>query len=496
MPNYVYWQGDEKESPWKPVPVSQRDKTLRDSGAVFCTALAVSKLVDGLEPGEKDKLAYEGPFYLDWDSTDIVQAVRKVNEVLDKFEAMGLNLDSVAFYASGLKGFHAELPQRLFLEKLAKGGIVGLPMIYKEMVYELAVDTLDLKVYSQGKGRMWRIPNVKRPDNGKYKVQLSAKELRALDPTDAETALPRDELRAAVQARYDAICSEPRNTFELSAPEFNVDLHLMFVGAKQKVEERLAQRAKRKRDPAAKEKAKMPSIKLMMMGKGLRQDVGFHQIAMQIAITAVAAGQKPEQMIEDCALLCENHVSDGDRYNTPEKRRAELLRLFDYMLDNPGYEFSVGAIKSILVHEAPDLDNLPVSEKEIAEVIDEAEATAASDAVKAPDEYEDVTGGVTMSRYGVYIDTDNGKKRICAVSFRDVHLLYSMDTGNLSAYEAEVLVNGKAIGRQTMEIDTFASLTMFNRFCARLGHAMQGLEPHVRGLMMRFVEEEIGRAHV
>jgi hypothetical protein len=233
----------------------------------------------------------------------------------------------------------------------------------------------------------------------------------------------------------------------------------------------------------------MPSVMLMMQGRGIKADVGFHQIAMQVTIAAVAAGMKPEDMIAECEPLVQNHVSDGDRYNTPDKRRAELLRLYDYMLDNPGYEFSVGAIKSILVHEAPDLDNLPVSEKDIVEVIADAEATAASDAVKAPDEYEDVTGGVTMARYGVYVDTENGKKRICAVSFRNVHLLYSMDTGNITAYEAEVMVNGKGVGRHTMELDTFSSLVMFNRFLVRFGHAMQGAEQHIRGLMMRFVEE-------
>lgn len=489
MANYIYCQcGPDKNAPWKPMPVSQKDKLPAD--AVFITVLAVSKLVDGLEPAEKDKLAYEGPLYLDWDSTDIVKSTIKVNETLDKLEGMGVDLSMLALYATGKKGYHAEVPQRLFLEKVPKGGIVGLPLIYKDMVFnDLAVDTLDLKIYSSGKGRMWRIPNVKRPDNGLYKVPLTVGELRALAPTDAESAMDRDELRKIVQERYDALCSAPRPVVELTPPEFNVDLHLMYATAKQKVEERLAQRAKRKRDPQVKQKATLPTVKLMMRGQGLKPGVGFHSIALQVTIAAVAAGMKPEDMIEECKELCENHVSDGDRYNTPEKRRNELLRLYDYMLDNPSYEFSVGAIKSILIHEAPDLDNLPVSEKEVAEGISEAVAQRASDEAKAPDEYDDVTGGVTLSKFGVYIDTENGKKRVCAVSFRDVHLLHSMETGMLTAYEAEILVNGKSVGRQTMEMDVFASLQIFNRFCARLGHAMQGAEQHVRGLMMRFVEE-------
>lgn len=490
MPNYVYYQGSEKKSVWKPVPVSQKEKTLTATGAVFVTALSVSKIVDGLEPAEKDKLAYEGPFYLDWDDeNDIKRVVMKANETLDKFAQMGVNLDSIALYATGKKGFHAEIPQQLFMEKLPKGGIIGLPMIYKEMVYELAIDTLDLTVYSSGHGRMWRIPNVERPDNGRFKVPLHVEEIRALAPTDSESSLPVKELRELVQTRYDALVSAQRPAILLAAPEFNVDLHLLFAGAKQKVEERLAQRAKRKRDPMAKQKATMPSVRLMMAGRGIKPGTGFHALALQITIAAVAANMKPDDMIEACTSLIAAYADAGTRYGTPDKRRDELLRLYDYMLDNPGYEFSVGAIKSILVHEAPDLDNLPVSEAEIVEVIGEAEATATSDAVKEPEEYDDVTGGVTMSRYGVYIDTENGKKRVCAVSFREVHLLHSMDTGSICAYEAEVTVNGKSAGRHTMEMDTFASISIFNRFLSRFGHAMQGLEPHVRGLMMRFVEE-------
>ena len=38
-----------------------------------------------------------------------------------------------------------------------------------DIAYELYVDTLDLRVYSGRKGRMWQTPNVKR-ESGKYNV--------------------------------------------------------------------------------------------------------------------------------------------------------------------------------------------------------------------------------------------------------------------------------------------------------------------------------------
>lgn len=475
MPNYFYYQGVNKDDQWKAVPASLKDKVLVDHKAVFCTALAVSKLPENIEPAEKDKLAYSGPLYLDWDSLDLGLVIQKTNQTLDKLQEMGVNLACVSLYATGQKGFHATIPELVFQEKMPKGGVVQLPLIYKEMVFELAVDTLDLKIYSCGRGRMWRIPNVQRPDNGLYKVPLTVDEVRAMTPES-----------------YAEIVKAPRMLVPVAPPEFSVDLHLMYAHAKQKVEERLKTRGTRKRDPQAKMKAQMPSVKLMMAGKGIKTDVGFHAIAMQVTIAAVTAGMKPEEMVKECAGLIESHESDSNRYNTPAKRQAELLRLYDYMLDNPGYDFGVGAIKSLLTHEAPDLDNLPVTEEEVKAVIEEAAVAAASPTSPddiAPDEYGDVAGGVTMSRYGVYIDTENGKKRICAISFTNIHLMYSMESGTLSGYEAEVLINGRSVGRQMLEMDTFRSIQHFNNFGARHGHAMQGLEPHVRGLMMRFVED-------
>jgi len=491
MPAYFYhYNGGDKEA-WKPAPVSQKPKILSDGTTVFATVLNVSKLVDGLDAAGKEALTYEGPFYLDWDSTDIRQAALKVNKVMDRFESWGVDLTTIAWFATGLKGFHAEIPQALFYEgKLPKAGIKGLPLIYKEMAFNLAIDTLDLNIYSSGKGRMWRIPNVQR-SNGKYKVQLTVAEMRSIAPSDEDTqGRTAAEVSALVQARYDTLCSAPRPLIPLTpVTEAVADLHLKWAEAEQKVTERLKARKNRKPDPLLKTKVKGVSVKLAMQGKGVRQSEGFHKIAMQIAITAVAAGMTADEMVEQCQGLCQTHESDSNRYNTPEKRETELRRLYDYMSDNPGYEWTVAAFKSILTHEAPDLDNLPVTEEEVEEVIKTAAVSAQDDAEREPDEYADVAAGVKMSRFGTYIDSDQGMRRVCGISFQNVHLLCSMETGQLSAYEAEVLVNGRSNGRQTLELDTFASLNAYNKFTTRYGHAFQGLDIHVRGLMMRFVEE-------
>jgi hypothetical protein len=107
----------------------------------------------------------------------------------------------------------------------------------------------------------------------------------------------------------------------------------------------------------------------------------------------------------------------------------------------------------------------------------------------ALDEFSDVASVVDLTKFGVYANGDEGKKRICALSFANVHILKSPQTGQVSCYEADVLINGKLIGRQTLELDIFGGLAAFNKFAGRHSHALQGSDAHVRGLMMRIAEK-------
>lgn len=475
---YYYVQKHGGEESWRPVPASKKDAVVDSDKPMFVTALAVNKIVENLSSEDKHKLAYWGPYYIDWDGPDIGIVIEKVHAFIKKLEEMHLDLSMCAWYATGSKGFHLEIPPECFMEKLPKAGagVPNLPVIYKEMTFALYVDTMDMRVYSQGRGRMWRQANVKR-ENGHYKVQLTVEEVKALTPE-----------------AYSQLTSAPRPLLPLTPPSLCVDLAIVYATAAQKIEERLAKRKGKKPDLKAAERAQCQSVKLLMSGLGLKEGVGFHELAFQIAIIANTAKQTEEQMLTDCALLIEHHKGNGLRYNTPAKRREELSRMYRYISDNVGYDFNIGAIKVLLEHDAPDLDGIAVSDDELKTVIEEAhqEAKAKIDAPpeeKVPDEFADLAAGVTLSKYGVYVpDEEGGKKRICGISFEDIHLLLSTESGQMVAYEAEVLVNGRKSGRQTIELETFQSLQMFNRFAQRLGHQMQGSETHLRGLFMRFIE--------
>jgi hypothetical protein len=313
---------------------------------------------------------------------------------------------------------------------------------------------------------MWRTVNVQR-ENGRYKVPITPSEMRAMTP----------EL-------CDALTSEPRAALVIQKPEYCLDLAMLYAECAQSVDDMLARRRKSKPDPKMQEKAHAESIQMMMAGFGIKPGTSFYALALQISISATTAGLSEDQMVEQCAGLIANHESDG-RYNTPKKREEWLRRMYHYVNGNPCYEFSIPAIKVLLTHAAPDLDGLPVTQEDIKEEIRRAEEEEPVEI----DEFADVARGISLAKHGIYKDTAEGKVRICALSFANPCVLKSSTTCQIVGYEADILVNGAFVGRQTLETDVFATLTAFNRFASKYGHAFQGLDPQVRTVMMRFVEK-------
>jgi hypothetical protein len=133
--------------------------------------------------------------------------------------------------------------------------------------------------------------------------------------------------------------------------------------AEAKIDAASKRRKSAKSDAAllAKFKGKFPpSLERVMAGEDVNPGKGFHNIALQIAITANALGKKEDELIAACSGLLEKHQSDGSRYNTPVKRKNEILRLLRYTDGNPCYEYSRDALRSIVAPEVatPDLDGL------------------------------------------------------------------------------------------------------------------------------------------
>lgn len=458
MSQFIFYQQSGGEEAWHEALADNRAALIATKQPRYTTVLAVSAITTPQSSREEiNALKFYGPSYFDWDAADIETALTKFRQFLSKLEGLEVDLHSIALFATGGRGFHAEIPMATLMVKPPKGGVQNLPSIYKELAFELYTDTMDLRVYSGRKGRMWRTTNVKR-ENGHYKVPLTVDE--ALNMTVAD---------------YAVLCSSPRTAPTLAAPVLNQALAVMYAKAEGKV----IAAAKRRKDSSkdlellAKFKGDFPpSLLRIMSNEAVADGTGFHQIAMQIAITANALGKKEEDTLALCAPLIANHVSDGNRYNTPSKRTAELQRMLRYTNDNVCYSYSKGAIK-VLVPDGvatPDLDGMSA---------EQGTRIAGTD-----DEDNEDRGGVFISKTGVYQKTAEGAKILIDVSFADVVLLVDALTGSAVGFEAEVFVKGRSCGRQPVSSSVFLSKSHFQRFAARfMGAVLNGTDGHISTVM-------------
>jgi hypothetical protein len=174
MELYRYWKEEEKERKWKKIPdTPQALIEAIGQGAMFLTWARFQN------NGQPEPHRW-GDFPLDFDCADNpAKALKEMQQLclVHLPEIYGLDQYAIRFYASGGKGFHAEIPAKCFD---AEDGDPLLPLIYKRIAESwkerFNLTTLDLSIYSMGKGRMWRLPNIKR-DNGQHKIPLTLEDV-------------------------------------------------------------------------------------------------------------------------------------------------------------------------------------------------------------------------------------------------------------------------------------------------------------------------------
>lgn len=453
MTFFFFFQQEGGEEAWQTALAASREAIVRDKKPRFVTVLDVDAPVDSSFTMEQlTACRYKGSFYADFDGA-LVEVIERVKEFAGKLQAQGVDLNSVSWFSTGGRGLHVEIPMECFVEKPAVKGYQFLPAIFKEMIFDVYVDTIDLRVYSARKGRMWRTPGVQR-DNGLFKVPLTAAEVLSLD---VKTYL---ELSAA-----------PRHV-TVAAPVFAHGLAVIFAKAQAKIDVAV----KNKKSGEADKKILLrfggkfpPSLEKIMQGEPTREGSGFHNIALQIAITANALGKTEAETTAACEGLFENHVSEGYRYNTPGKRKTELERLLRYTDGNPCYEFAKGAVKSICAKETDTSD------------LDGALESAGAAVAAATEEDHGLLGSVSMRENGVFVkDAEGIIKAISNISFEDVTVLKSLPVAHAPSeiwgFECVVKVKGVSKGRKLIECDTFSSKTKFNGFAMKVRGAMMGTD--------------------
>lgn len=472
---YYHFQRVGGEEKWALELADRREHVTQTVKPAFVTVLDLSSVPDD---SDFSKIRYRGPAYFDFDADgDLELACEQFKHFLLKInDELDFDLSQARLYLSGGKGMHVEIPAECFMPKVPPTGTVWLPYIYGAIAESLVVDTMDMNVYSGRKGRMWRAPNVLR-ENGNYKVSIGLADAMAITPD-----LYRD------------LVGQPRAQEITIPPSFHVKFGLLFERSKDKIVTKMRGKVKRQTvanaflDPWKAAKKTPPTVEGLMDGTLVAEGAGFQNLSMQLAIYASSVGMEQPEFLDRCKGLCENHVSDSRRYNTPAKRREELARMLRYMGENSLYDFDTGPLKGLVRKGVPTPD-LGVMETEDhgdtpAKVAAPASADASEEipAVVDGDIHRGMRKGFFMNADGMWKRTGELTESICRATLRNVESFYDVEKKAFHGYEFDVVQKGVKTFRAMLGAEAFSSSVAMKRFFVGHQISFQGGDFEVMSL--------------
>ncbi len=325
---FTYYQ-ESPNAKWAYVVESEEALTrLRENNTPMQSVLSVKEPIDDEE--DKHGKTYRGPFYVDIDvDGDPKQAIASAQKFADKLEDCGVYVYQV--YLSGKKGFHFLIPMKVFADGRP---VKSLPLIYREMALDMYVEGIDLSVYNEGRPRLLRTVNVKRKDNGKYKVQISKEELYSLTPE-----------------KYSKLTEAARP--ELSTEEPKLSLKMEAVYATSKIVMQKKQRALSELEfvpdvelaKTVSEEGALPKCISLLIEQGdTKAGSTFNQACIQFAAFMVRAGVK--DWMKHAKTMAYNVKSSS--YNSEMARFSELKKMVNYVASSKNYGFSKAMLFSVM----------------------------------------------------------------------------------------------------------------------------------------------------
>ncbi len=267
----------------------------------------------------------QGDLVLDFDDKDApVNAHSEVMRVTAHLEEVyGVDPYMLHFFASGSKGLHLSIPALIFG---AGDGDPYLPLIFKRMAAKLAADcdlnTLDLSIYNMRRGRMIRLPNIRR-NNGRYKVPLACSEM----------SLPAEELLALTKKHREL------DEDNLPEPPQETELVELYRQCCAQVHADLARAAEH--EPMSDEQRELlrqniPSCINYILDKRPTSQP-FNTLCLQLVAYWSDAGHPLDEALDLCGDFLAKRNSDT--YGTIEKRRRHFRELFLYVQGGDHYPF-------------------------------------------------------------------------------------------------------------------------------------------------------------
>ena len=432
---YKFYQRIGGTEPWTPI---QAHLPLDEIRPTFVTVLALDTLIEDDTPKEvKAKVKYAGPMYFDLDAEDIAESIEGAQQLVKLLQEQDLTAADLQIYLSGKKGLHILIPEVCFNTK--PGPVQGLPAVYKEIAHKFAVDTLDFRVYTAKKGRQFRTCyNVR--ENGNYKVPITLAELQNLTP----------EL-------YSELCKHPR-VVSGHDPKWRGKFSLAYDAALQKVSKLKPKVSK----PVPLEilKQQLPIFTKVANGE-VQTDAGFNVLAMQLSLYAREMKWTEDDFIARCAGVVANHNSDGSRYNSPSRRERELRRMFVYLEDNSGFDYSSAGLKSLAKTQVSEPDYHSGEEPE--------------------EEEADFAGVYTGTNCYMASKGEDGDVKITNFVFRDITVSKNIRDGSILSVSAKARIRGRDL-QTALPPTCFTGGSSFQNVIASFGGSFSGTDVHSRGI--------------
>lgn len=330
---FRYWKAEGK-SVWRLIENSDKAmKAAIQQGAHFFTVLSVDQDIDNID--SDTKVHYKGPLYFDIDAADESESLHDVRKLLlSLYKDYGIDLKDLTIHCTGSKGFHVLVPAKVFSTGKSH---FNLAYTYKNVALAFELQHLDWSIYSGGKGRMWRIENVRR-ENGRYKTRLTA----------AQVFGHTFEEILEITRHPGPVTVEPKDV------TFSAELAALLKRSEFKQKKIVAVA----NDKLVAYNGDPVCIKKILEWENIKEGRKFNHIVMALCAYAVGKGWTLDDMEIKAKKIIE--TTQSAVYGSPRERLAHIKSIYRYFASSKEYHFSCLHMQKTVNVEHSDCPNCPL----------------------------------------------------------------------------------------------------------------------------------------
>lgn len=388
---FRYSKGEGK-SVWRLIENSEKGiHAAIENGAMFTTVLSIDNDLDHLD--DDKKVSYKGPLYFDIDNDkDEHESLLDCRRLLlNLYDKCGVNLNNLVIHCSGSKGFHILVPAKVFGTGKASP---ALPYTYKKMATEFNLINLDYGIYSGGKGRMWRLENLRR-ESGRYKVRLTAAQVFGLTMPEIQ-----------------ALTYKPgkETPFDINkGVEYSAELAALYKRSEFKQQKLVTVEDSKFRRLEGNPGCITKLLKL----EDVQTDRRFNHLIMLVCAYAKGKGWRLGDLEAETEFLIANGKSSV--YRTDRERLTHMRSIFNYVMASPEYSFSCSVMRKTVTCEHDLCPSCAIQ--------------------KSTEETDyDPTLGMEVSHNCYFRKTDSGRNQITTFIIKPTSVIEFVDTRECKEY--------------------------------------------------------------